>query len=80
MISIASPNLEGIEKAKAIINGLTSDVEIGKTYTGKVTSVVAFGVFVEILPGKEGLCHISEFEHARIENLATHVKQGILLL
>lgn len=79
LISIASPNLEGIEKAKAIINGLTSDVEIGKTYTGKVTSVVAFGVFVEILPGKEGLCHISEFEHARIENLATHVKQGDLI-
>lgn len=76
LISIASSNLEGIEKAKAIIHGLTSEVEIGRTYTGKVTSVVAFGVFVEILPGKEGLCHISEFEHARIENLATHVKQG----
>lgn len=76
LISIASANLEGIEKAKAIINGLTADVEIGRTYTGKVTSVVAFGVFVEILPGKEGLCHISEFEHARIENLANHVKQG----
>ena len=76
LISIASSNLEGIEKAKAIINGLTSEVEIGKTYSGKVTSVVAFGVFVEILPGKEGLCHISEFEHTRIENLANHVKQG----
>lgn len=76
LISIASANLEGIEKAKAIINGLTSEVEIGKTYTGKVTSVVAFGVFIEILPGKEGLCHISEFEHTRIENLANHVKQG----
>lgn len=79
LISIASSNLEGIEKAKAIIHGLTSEVEIGRTYTGKVTSVVAFGVFVEILPGKEGLCHISEFEHARIENLATHVKQGDII-
>lgn len=76
LISIASPDLEGIEKAKAIIHGLTADVEIGRTYTGKVTSVVAFGVFVEILPGKEGLCHISEFEHTRIENLANYVKQG----
>lgn len=76
LISIASPDLEGIEKAKAIIHGLTTEVEIGKTYTGKVTSVVAFGVFVEILPGKEGLCHISEFEHTRIENLSTYVKQG----
>lgn len=76
LISIASSNLEGIEKAKAIINGLTSEVEIGKTYTGKVTSVVNFGVFVEILPGKEGLCHISEFDHTRIESLEGHVKQG----
>ncbi|BBI16804.1 Polyribonucleotide nucleotidyltransferase [Neochlamydia sp. TUME1] len=76
LISIASTNLEGIEKAKAIIHGLTAEVEIGRTYTGKVTSVVAFGAFIEILPGKEGLCHISEFEHTRIENLADHVKQG----
>jgi polyribonucleotide nucleotidyltransferase len=76
LISIASSNLEGIEKAKAIIHGLTSEVEIGRVYSGKVVSVVAFGVFVEILPGKEGLCHISEFDHQRIANLAEHVKQG----
>ncbi|MBS4166338.1 MULTISPECIES: polyribonucleotide nucleotidyltransferase [unclassified Neochlamydia] len=79
LISIASTNLEGIEKAKAIIHGLTAEVEIGRTYTGKVTSVVAFGAFIEILPGKEGLCHISEFEHTRIENLADHVKQGEII-
>lgn len=76
LISISSANLEGIEKAKAIINGLTSEVEIGRTYNGKVTSVVAFGVFVEILPGKEGLCHISEFDTARIANLSDFVKSG----
>lgn len=76
LISIASRDLAGIEKAKDIINGLTSEVEIGKSYTGKVKSVVAFGVFVEILPGKEGLCHISEFEHSRIESLTNHVKEG----
>lgn len=76
LVSISSNSLEGIEKAKAIINGITAEVEIGRTYTGKVTSVVAFGVFVEILPGKEGLCHISEFDTARIGNLADYVKQG----
>lgn len=76
MITLASPNLTGIEKAKAIITGITSEVEIGRNYTGKVTSVVAFGVFVEILPGKEGLCHISEFDHARINNLNDYIKQG----
>jgi polyribonucleotide nucleotidyltransferase len=76
LVSIASQSLEGIEKAKAIIFGLTADVEIGRVYTGKVTSVVAFGMFVEILPGKEGLCHISEFDNMRIANLADFVKQG----
>lgn len=76
VISIASNDLEGIEKAKAIINGLTAEVEIGRVYAGKVTSVVPFGVFVEILPGKEGLCHISEFDNQRIANLNDFVKQG----
>lgn len=79
LISIASNSLEGIEKAKAIIHGLTAEVEIGRVYTGKVTSIVAFGLFVEILPGKEGLCHISEFDHSRIANLADHVKQGDMI-
>lgn len=76
VISIASSNLEGIERAKAIINGLTAEVEIGRSYTGKITSVVAFGVFVEILPGKEGLCHVSEYDNARIQNMADFAKQG----
>jgi polyribonucleotide nucleotidyltransferase len=76
LISIASVNLEGIEKAKAIINSLTAEVEIGRVYSGKVTSIVPFGIFVEILPGREGLCHISEFDTARINNLADFVKQG----
>lgn len=76
LVSIAASDLESIEKAKAIIIGLTADIEIGKIYTGKVTSIAPFGLFVEILPGKEGLCHISEFDTARIENLADFVKQG----
>lgn len=76
LISIAASNVESIEKAKAIINGLTAEIEIGRVYTGKVTSIVPFGMFVEILPGKEGLCHISEYDFMRIENLANHVKQG----
>ncbi|HRD55077.1 MAG TPA: polyribonucleotide nucleotidyltransferase [Parachlamydiaceae bacterium] len=79
VITIASPSLSSIEKAKAIISGLTSEVEIGRNYTGKVTSVVAFGVFVEILPGKEGLCHISEFDSIRINNLGDYVKQGDII-
>lgn len=76
LVSIASANLEGIEKAKAIIFGLTAEIEIGRTYTGKVTSIVPFGAFVEVLPGKEGLCHISEFDNMRINNLNDYVKPG----
>lgn len=76
LISISAVNLEAIEKAKAMINGITAEIEIGKTYAGKVTSVVAFGMFVEILPGKEGLCHISEYDFTRIDSLAPLVKQG----
>lgn len=76
LVSIAATDLESIEKAKGIIHGLTADIEIGRIYTGKVTSIAPFGLFVEILPGKEGLCHISEFDTARIENLGDFVKQG----
>lgn len=76
IISIAATSLEAIEKAKAIINSITAEIEIGKIYAGKVTSIVPFGLFVEILPGKEGLCHISEFDYARIANLADVVKPG----
>ena len=75
-VSISSPNAEGVEKAKAIIEGLIAEAEVGKTYEGKITSIVNFGMFVEILPGKEGLCHISEFGHERVNSLEEHVKEG----
>lgn len=75
-ISIAASDLPSIEKAKEIILGLTSDVEIGRIYQGTVVSVAAFGAFIEILPGKEGLCHNSEFDHGGQVNIGDHVKQG----
>lgn len=76
LVSIASPDLASIEKAKEFILGLTSEVEVGRIYAGRVTSVVPFGVFVEILPGKEGLCHISEFDVMRIKSMEEVVKEG----
>lgn len=79
IVSIAAANLDGIEKAKAIINGLIAEIEIGRTYSGKITSIMPFGAFVEILPGKEGLCHISEFDKIRIENLNDFAKVGDLI-
>lgn len=76
LVSISSSNKEAMEKAKAIIEGLVGEIEIGKIYKGKVTSVVNFGAFVEILPGKEGLCHISELSISRIEDIHGYVKKG----
>ncbi len=76
IVSLTSNNLEGIEKAREIIAGLVAEVEIDKIYEGRVTSVVPFGIFVEVLPGKEGLCHISEFDIERIDDLNKHIKVG----
>lgn len=76
LISVAASDLQGIEKAKSIIFGLTAEVEIGRVYTGKVKAITDFGAFVEILPGKDGLCHISEFDNARIERMEDVVKIG----
>lgn len=69
LISLASNDEVGMRKAKQMINDIVAEVEIGKTYTGKITSIQPFGLFVEILPGKEGLCHISEYDFQRIESL-----------
>lgn len=79
LISISASSLESIEQAKRIIHGLTAEIEIDRIYTGKVTSIAPFGVFVEILPGREGLCHISEFDTARIADLSSHVKPGDMI-
>ncbi len=75
LVSLASNSLKGLEEAKAIIQGLVAEVEVGKVYEGTISSIVDFGLFVEILPGKEGLCHISEIDNVRIENMFEYAKQ-----
>lgn len=69
LISIYSPNMEGAEAAKKQIELLTKDVEAGETYEGKVTRIMNFGAFIEILPGKEGLLHISKMAKERVEKV-----------
>lgn len=59
-----------------MIFNLTAEVEIGQVYNGSVVSVVPFGLFVEILPGKEGLCHISEYGPEPMKTLDGVVRQG----
>lgn len=77
IVSIVSTNPDAMARAKEIIHSLTAEAEIGKTYRGKIVSVVQFGFFVELFPGKEGLCHISELSNARINNIHdTPFKEG----
>lgn len=74
--TIAGSTNEAIEKAQGIIEGIVSEVEVGKTYVGKVTRTTHFGAFVEILPGKEGLIHISHFSRERGKRIEEFVKIG----
>ena len=76
MVLIGSSNEEAARRAIEIIESLTKDVEIGAIYTGKVTRLMTFGAFVEILPGKEGLVHISELADYRVDKVEDIVKVG----
>jgi DNA polymerase III epsilon subunit family exonuclease len=75
-IQIASVSGEASEKAVRWIEGLTRDVEVGKEYIGKVTRIMNFGAFVEILPGKEGLVHISQLADYRVPRVEDVVSIG----
>jgi polyribonucleotide nucleotidyltransferase len=75
-VIIGSPNDESAKKAMDIIDSLTRDVEVGTIYTGKVTRITNFGAFVEILPGKEGLVHISELADYRVNKVEDIAKVG----
>lgn len=76
LINIAAIDGEAAQKAIAIINGIIAEAEIGKIYTGKVKRVMDFGAFVEILPGTEGLCHISQLSDKRVAQVTDEVKEG----
>jgi len=75
-VVIGSPDEEAARKAIERIENLTKDVEVGGIYTGKVTRLLNFGAMVEVLPGKEGLVHISELAEYRVANVEDIVKVG----
>ena len=75
-VTLASPDIVAIEKAKAIIEGLTFEAEPGQFYNGVVKRIVDFGAFVEIMPGTDGLVHISELENRRIDKVTDVVSEG----
>uniref|UniRef100_A0A7C4EM19 Polyribonucleotide nucleotidyltransferase n=1 Tax=Thermodesulfovibrio aggregans TaxID=86166 RepID=A0A7C4EM19_9BACT len=76
MIKIASNNEASALRAIEIIKGITQEAELGKIYMGKVTKIVDFGAFVEILPGLEGLLHISQISDRRIQKVTDVIKIG----
>ncbi|MFH1484541.1 MAG: polyribonucleotide nucleotidyltransferase [Chloroflexota bacterium] len=75
-VIIGSSNMEASQRAIKIIEELTREVEVGAIYTGKVTRIMNFGAFVEILPGKEGLVHISELADYRVPSVEDIVQIG----
>ena len=76
VIDIVSNNRESSDAAIARIKAITAVPEVGETYEGKVKSIVPFGAFVEVLPGQDGLLHVSEIAHHRVENVADELKEG----
>ncbi len=75
-VLIASTDLQAAQQAVAIIEELTASVELGKTYMGKVVRIVDFGAFVEIRPGTDGLLHVSEIAHERVNEVRDVLKEG----
>ncbi len=75
-VTVASSGMEGAEEALRRIDALTATVEMGRIYTGRVSSIKDFGAFIEILPGKDGLCHISELAEGYVSNVNEICKVG----
>jgi polyribonucleotide nucleotidyltransferase len=79
-VKIASVDEKAAQQAMQMIEYLTEEVEVGKIYLGKVTRILNFGAFVEILPGKEGLCHISQLDEKRVAKVEDIVHEGDTIL
>ena len=76
VVDVASDNKENMQKALEWIKGICAVPEVGKVYHGKVVSILEFGAFIEILPGKEGLLHVSEIAWNKTENVEDVLKVG----
>ncbi|HET7224714.1 MAG TPA: polyribonucleotide nucleotidyltransferase [Candidatus Eisenbacteria bacterium] len=79
-VRIAAVNREGGRKAEEMIRNITEDPEVGRVYQGRVRSVVTFGAFVEIVPGRDGLLHISEIDHHRVARTEDVLNVGDLVM
>jgi len=75
-VKIASADSAMMQKAIDIVRGLTASPEVGRIYDGKVRKIVEFGAFVEILPGTDGLLHISQIAEERVRSVSDVLKEG----
>jgi polyribonucleotide nucleotidyltransferase len=75
-ITICGTNAEGVEKARRQIDGISAVAQVGTVYNGKIVAVKDFGCFVEILPGQDGMLHISQLSDKRVEDIHKFVKVG----
>jgi len=78
-VHIYSASRDSLNRAKEIITGMTKEIEVGETYHGRVVSIKEFGAFVEVLPGRDGLVHISELADFRVKTVEDVVKIGDLI-
>jgi polyribonucleotide nucleotidyltransferase len=75
-ITIASTDADKAAHAKKRIEEITAEVEVGKVYEGPITKILDFGALVNLLPGKDGLLHISQIAHQRVEKVTDFLKEG----
>ena len=78
-ITIASSDPAKAEEAKRRIEQITAEVEIGKIYEGPITKILDFGALVNLLPGKDGLLHISQIAHERVEKVSDYLSEGHII-
>jgi polyribonucleotide nucleotidyltransferase len=76
VVNVASVDKAAGEEARRMIEEITAEVEVGKVYEGKVVRLMDFGAFVTILPGKDGLVHISQISDERVENVSDKLSEG----
>jgi polyribonucleotide nucleotidyltransferase len=79
LVSIASDSKEAAEACKKRIEQLVEEVEVGKIYEGKVQKIMDFGAFVNVLPGKDGLVHISQISNERVEKVEDELREGEII-
>ena len=75
-VSISGTDIEGVNLARHYVDSLTAEIEVGKIYKGKVVKIMAFGAFVEVLPGQDGLVHVSQLADRHVKNIEDIVKEG----